>query len=273
MVNQIRAFIPASQVALYRIEDFSDYINQKLLCVVTEASPHKRNLVLSRRAVLEREKEESRRALLEQIEEGQSREGIVRNIRDFGAFVDLGGVDGLIHVSQLSWDRVNHPSEVLEEGQRVKVRVEKIDRQTGKIGLSLRSLQEHPWEKVPQQFFVGAVSKGTVTRIAKFGAFVKLAPGVEGLIHISELSHGRVAQVGSVVREGQEVEVKVLSVDVENQRIGLSLKALATATAAEPEQETEETPQPAPPATTKPRGPLKGGLDRSAGGESFGLQW
>jgi small subunit ribosomal protein S1 len=274
-VNHLRAFIPASQVALYRTEDFSEYLDQKLLCVVTEANPDRRNLVLSRRSVLEREKEESRRQLLEQLQEGEVREGIVRNLRDFGAFVDLGGVDGLIHVSQLSWDRVNHPRDVLEEGQRVKVRVEKVDRQTGKIGLSLRSLQEHPWEKVPQLFPVGSIAKGEVTRIAKFGAFVKLTSGVEGLIHISELSHHRVAQVSNVVQEGQTVEVKIVSLDLENQRIGLSMKALAAAPSAE--QESTEAEDDSPTATPAPdrkhREPLKGGLERSSGGDSFGLKW
>jgi small subunit ribosomal protein S1 len=272
MVNHIRAFIPASQVAIYRVENLAELVDQKMLCVVTEANPDRRNLVLSRRAVLEREKEEARQKLLEEIKEGDVREGVVRNIRDFGAFVDLGGVDGLLHVSQLSWDRVNHPSDVLEEGQRVKVRVEKIDRQTGKLSLSYRSLQEHPWERAEQQFPVGSIVKGTVSRLAKFGAFVKLAPGIEGLVHISEISHQRVNNVANVLREGQEVDVKVVSLEVENQRIGLSIKALQNVAPppAEEEPEAEEAPTKAAP---KPRGPLKGGVDKSTGGEAFGLKW
>jgi len=270
MVNHLRAFIPASQVAIYRVENLAEFVDQKLLCVVTEANPERRNLVLSRRSVLEREKEEARQKLLAEIQEGDVREGIVRNIRDFGAFVDLGGVDGLLHVSQLSWDRVNHPSEMLEEGQRVKVRVEKIDRQTGKLSLSYRSLQEHPWERAAQQFPVGSIVKGTVTRLAKFGAFVKLAPGIEGLVHISEISHQRVNNISNVLREGQEVDVKVVSLDVENQRIGLSIRALQNvAPPVEEEPEEEAAPTVAP----KPRGPLKGGVDRSSGGDAFGLKW
>ncbi len=274
MVNQIRGFIPASQVGIYRVDNLSDYINQKLVCMVTEANPQRRNLVLSRRSVLEREREEARQALLEQIEPGQTREGVVRSIRDFGAFVDLGGVDGLIHISQLSWDRVNDPREVLEEGQRVQVRVEKVDRQTGKISLSYRNLQEHPWHSAPERFPVGSTVRGVVSRIAKFGAFVKLAPGVEGLIHISELSHQRVAQVSSVVQEGQEIEAKVVSMDAENQRIGLSLKALLAAPAAAAEvEEPEPEEEVAAPSRPKREMPLKGGLDRGSGGESFGLKW
>jgi small subunit ribosomal protein S1 len=271
MVNHLRAFIPASQVAIYRVENLAEFVDQKLLCVVTEANPERRNLVLSRRAVLEREREEARQKLLEEIQEGDVREGIVRNIRDFGAFVDLGGVDGLLHVSQLSWDRVNHPSDVLTEGQRVKVRVEKIDRQTGKLSLSYRSLQEHPWERAGQQFPVGSIVKGTVSRLAKFGAFVKLAPGIEGLVHISEISHQRVNNIANVLREGQEVDVKVVTLDVENQRIGLSIKALQNV--APPPAEEEPEAVPATKSAPKPRGPLKGGVDQSTGGEAFGLKW
>ncbi len=275
MVNQIRAFIPASQVALYRVENLTDFIDQKMLCVVTEANPQRQNLVLSRRSVLEREKEEARRNLLESLKEGHICEGIVRNIRDFGAFVDLGGVDGLIHISQLSWDRVNHPSDVLEVGQKVRVRIEKIDPETNKIGLSLRTLQEHPWEKASQLFAIGTTTRGTVSRIAKFGAFVKLSPGIEGLIHISELSHQRVSNVSQVLQEGQEVQVKVVSLDVENQRIGLSLKALTAAAAQAEEPETEAEPDAAEraPAAPRQRGPLRGGLERGSGGDQFGLKW
>jgi small subunit ribosomal protein S1 len=271
LVGNIRGFIPASQVAVYRVENLSELIGEKMTCLVTEANPERGNLVLSRRSVLEREREEARQTLLSELEPGQTREGVVRSIREFGAFVDLGGVDGLIHISQLSWDRVENPREILEEGQRVSVRVEKIDPETGKISLSYRNLQEHPWETAPARFPVGSVVNGTVTRIAKFGAFVKLAPGVEGLIHISELGHQRVGQVSQVVKEGQELEVKVLTMDPENQRIALSLKALQAAPVAEaPEPEEEEV---APVARPKSNLPLKGGVDRPSGGDSFGLKW
>lgn len=270
MVGSIRGFIPASQVAMFRVEDFADYIGQKLPCVCTEVNERKKNLVVSHRAVLEREREESRKKLLEEIKPGQEREGIVRSLRDFGAFVDLGGVDGMIHISQLSWERIKHPSDVLTEGQKIKVKVEKVNSETGKIGLSFRDLSEHPWNDIETKCVVGSTMNGNVTRTAKFGAFVRLFPGVEGLIHISELSHQHVRSVDDILNEGQEIEVKIMSVDRESQRIGLSLKA--TLPEPEPnEPEAEAAPdQPARPKRTKP---LKGGIGRGSGGESVGLNW
>jgi small subunit ribosomal protein S1 len=277
-VGSIRGFIPISQVSLYRTENAADYVGQKLVCVVTESNERRGNLVLSRRAMLEREKEESKKALLADLAPGQMREGTVRKIHDFGAFVDLGGADGLIHVSQLAWERVKHPSEVVQEGQKVRVRVERIDEATGKISLSLKNPEEHPWLNIEQRFPVGTTIKGPVTRIAQFGAFVRLAPGVEGLIHISELAHHKVFKVENVVKEGQEVECKVLTVDAEAQRIGLSLKAAIAKPEgaddkAKDKAETEEPPREL--AVPKRSGPLKGGIQRksSGGGEQFGLKW
>ena len=274
LVGTLRGFIPASQIAPYRVENMAEYYEKRLPCVVTEANERKRNLVLSHRAVLERQKEEERQKLLAELAVGQVREGVVRSIRDFGAFVDLGGLDGLIHISQLSWDRVNHPSEVLQEGQQVRVKIEKIDAETGKIGLSYRELLERPWANAEAQFPVSAMVKGVVSRTAKFGAFVKLAPGIEGLIHISELAHHRVVQVTNVVKEGDEVEVKILAVDPEAQRIALSLKAArplpAAAAASEPETADEPPPQPTVPRSNRP---LKGGTGQSSGGDKFGLNW
>ena len=272
-VNNIRGFIPVSQIAVYRVENTAEFVGQKFLCVVTEANPQRRNLVLSRRAILEREKEEAKRKFYEELQVGQVREGVVRKIEDFGAFVDMGGADGLIHVSQMSWERVKNPRDVLKEGQKVQVRVEKFDPQTGKIGLSLRSLQENPWTDIDSRFPIGSTVRGTVSRLANFGAFVKLTAGVEGLIHISELSNVRVSQVNKVVQEGQEVEVKILSVDRENQRIGLSLKAAqaGSAPAAEPVEEPEEPLRKS--AVKKRSGPLKGGFDRPTGAEGIGLKW
>jgi small subunit ribosomal protein S1 len=274
-VGSIRGFIPSSQIAMFRVEDYAEFLEQKLLCVVTEVNPKRKNLVLSRRAVLEREKEESRKQLLESLEVGQAVDGVVRKILDFGAFVDIGGVDGLVHISQLSWDHINDPHEVLQEGQKIRVKIEKVDLQTGKIGLSYRDLLEHPWVHIDEKFPIDTVVKGTVTRIAKFGAFVKLAPGVEGLVHISELSYSRVPSVGSVVSEGQEVEVKILSVDTASQRIALSMKAvLPEPVAEEPEPEAETSGDaPREPVAAKHQAPLRGGTDRASGGEQFGLKW
>ncbi len=275
-VGNIQGFIPASQAAEYRIETLGDFVGQKLLCVVTEANPRRGNLVLSHRAVLEREKKEKREERLANLEIGSAVEGVVRKILDFGAFVDIGGIDGLLHISQLSWERVKHPSEILEEGQKIQVRVDKIDEQTGKIGLSYRSLQEHPWENIDARFPPGAVVRGSVTRIAEFGAFVRIATGVEGLVHVSELAHHRVQNVGNVVQEGQEIDVKVLSVDPDQQRISLSLKAAQAAPepveAAAASEDAVEEPRPQP-VLPKHRGPLKGGTGKNNGGEQFGLKW
>jgi len=272
-VGNVRGFIPASQVAEYRIDDFADFVDQKVLCVVTQANPGRGNLVLSRRAVLERERAEKREQRLSQLEVGAMVEGTVRKIMDFGAFVDIGGLDGLLHVSQLSWEKVKHPSEVVQEGQKIQVRVDKFDPQTGKISLSYRSLQDHPWSDIETRFPVGTLVKGAISRIADFGAFVRLATGVEGLIHLSELAHHRVHKVGNVVKEGQEVEVKVLSVEPERQRMSLSLKAAQQPPQVEAAEEPEVEEPPRELALPKHRGPLKGGTGRSGGGEQFGLKW
>jgi len=275
-VNAIRGFIPASQIALYHVENLEEFVGQKMPCVVTEADPQRRNLVLSHRAVLEREREEAKQKLWEELEVGQVREGVVRRLHDFGAFVDLGGVDGLIHVSQLSWDRVDHPSEVLQEGQSVKVKIERIDRDTERIGLSYRDLIENPWTGAAEKYPIGSLVTGAVTRLMKFGAFVKLEPGVEGLIHISELAHHRVLRVSNVVKEGQEVEVKVMSVDVAAQRIGLSLKAAMAEPEPAAKDDSADEPEPAePPKSRVPKRtkPLKGGLELRSDGDQFGLKW
>ncbi len=276
-VASLRGFIPLGQLSIYRVEQPEDYVGQRLACVITEANRDRRNLVLSHRAVMEREREEKRGKLLEELAVGQLREGIVRSIKDFGAFVDLDGADGLIHVSQLSWDRVNHPSEVLEVGQKVKVRVEKFDPDTGKISLSYREVGENPWERAASKYYVGARVSGVVSRLMDFGAFVKLEPGVEGLVHVSELAHQRVWRPSDVVSEGQEVEVKVLSVDAEKQRISLSIKALWDRPVKPgQEQKSDEDLAPPPGAPKSPRKtnqPLKGGTARPSGGEKFGLNW
>ena len=276
-VSGIRGFIPMGQISIYRVENAEEYVGQKLTCVITEANRGKKNLVLSHRALMERERKAQREKLLEELAPGQIREGTVRSLQAFGAFVDLGGIDGLIHVSQLSWERVNHPRDVLQEGQAVKVRIEKVDKESGKIGLAYRDLADNPWDSVTSKYPTGSTVKGTVTKLMQFGAFVKLEPGVEGLIHISEMGHGRVNRAGDVVSEGQEVEVKVLSVDTDAQRIGLSLKALIP----EPEKaksaprKEEEIPAPESVQRRKKESDknLKGGIGGPSGGEQFGLKW
>jgi small subunit ribosomal protein S1 len=276
MVGHIRGFIPASQIEMFRVEHYPDYYDKKLLCLVTEANKRRRNLVLSRRALLEREREEQRKQLLEKLQVGDVCEGTVTNVRDFGAFVDIGGLEGMVHISQLSWERVSHPSEVLQTGQKIRVKVEKVNQQTGKISLNYRDLLDHPWTNIEQRFPVDSLVKGMVTRTAKFGAFVKLAPGVEGLVHISELAHHRVVQVTNVVHEGDEIEVKILAVDPASQRISLSLKDAHPIPTAEPgeaaSQEAADEP-PRKPIVPPGRTPLKGGTARESGGDKFGLNW
>ena len=276
-VGGMKGFIPISQISEYRVEDTSEFIDKKLRCVVTEANQRRGNLVLSHRAVLEREREEKRKEQLEKIQPGDELEGIVRSIKDFGAFVDLGGLDGLIHISKLSWERVKHPSEVLEEGQKVKVKIDSIDKEKGKISLSYRDLLENPWDTAEAEFAVGTVHKGVVTRIANFGCFVRLTAGVEGLVHISELAHHRVSKVDAFVSEGDEVEVKVLSFDRDSQKVGLSIKAaqqpaVDTKKSGAKEDEVDEPPR-EPAVRASHSGPLKGGNDRPSGGERFGLRW
>ncbi|WP_146394441.1 S1 RNA-binding domain-containing protein [Planctomycetes bacterium CA13] len=275
-VGNLRGFMPISQVTEYRVEDLSEFADQKMVCLVTESNERRGNLVLSRRAILEREREEKRREQLEQIEVGDTLEGTVRSVKDFGAFVDLGGVEGLIHISKLSWERVKHPSEVIEDGQRVKVKIDKIDKQSGKISLSYRDLLENPWDTAESNFAVGTIHRGTVTRTAPFGCFVRLGAGVEGLVHISELANHRVSKVDAFVSEGQEIDVKVLSFDRDSQKIGLSVKAAQAITAGDaaktPEEDVDEPPRE---LAVKPshQGPLKGGNDQDTGGERFGLRW
>lgn len=275
LVGNVRGFIPISQLSEFRVETPADYIGQRLVCIITEVNPRRGNLVLSHRAVLEREKAAKRKERLAALEVGEACEGTVRKVMDFGAFVDIGGLDGMIHISQLSWDKIKHPSEVVKEGDKIQVRVEKIDVETGKIGLSYRSLQDNPWTDVDAKFPIGTVVRGTVTRLANFGAFVRLATGIEGLIHISELAHKRVANVANVLKEGEEVEVKILTVERDSQRIGLSLRA----TQAKPESANSAAKKPEPedeprrePAVRKYQGTLKGGTGVNNGGELFGLK-
>ena len=281
-VAGLRGFMPASLVSTWRIENLEEMVGQTLESLVTDIVPAARRLVLSRRAVIEKQAAEAKTKLLETLEVGATLDGIVRSVRDFGAFVDIGeGVEGLVHVSQLSWDRVANPADVLQTGQRVRVVVKKIDRDTGKIGLSARDLVESPWQRAGEKYHVGATVRGVVSRIAQFGAFVKLEPGVEGLVHVSELANRHVRSVGDVVKEGEPVECRVLAIDSDEQRMSLSIKALTTPSAAplgddadDDDAGAEEAP--AAPVVKKHSGVLKGGTGRVGGksaGEKFGLKW
>lgn len=276
-VAGLRGFMPASLVSVWRVENLEEMVGQTLDSLVTEIVPAARRLVLSRRAVIEKQAADAKAKLLETLEPGTELDGVVRSVRDFGAFVDIGnGVEGLVHVSELSWDRVANPADVLQPGQKVRVVVKRIDRQTGKIGLSARDMVESPWKRAAVKYHVGATVRGTVSRIAQFGAFVKLEPGIEGLVHVSELATRHVRSVLDVVREGQEIECRVMACDPEAQRIGLSIKALAPAPATKPAARDEEpvVEEPvAPPPPKKRSAPLKGGLGGGSQGEKFGLRW
>jgi len=231
-----RAFMPAGQIDRFRVENLDECINQQYVCEVIEFDRKARNIVLSRREVIERERREAQERIWDKLEVGQDIEGIVRKIMPFGAFVDLGGVDGLIHVSDLAYERVNKVEEVVKEGQKVTVRVLKLDRDNNRIGLGLKQRQSDPFESASESINEGDVLSGKVTRIAAFGAFVELQPGVEGLVHISELSHDRVNRVNQVVSENEIVQVKVLEVDPDSRRISLSIKALREQKAEEIER-------------------------------------
>lgn len=258
-INGIRGFMPISQIDLYRVEDTEQYVNQRLRCMVAEVVPEERNLVVSRRALLEKEREENREKLWRELAEGQIRDGIVRSVRDFGAFVDLGGVDGLLHVSEMSWARVQDAASVVQPGQAVKVVVLKIDHEHRKLSLGMKQLLTSPWDNIEDKYPFNHVCKAKITRLMEFGAFAELEPGVEGLIHISELAPQRVRRVADIVQVGQEVQVMVLRVDAAQHKISLSLKAaLPKAAEAEAEEEEEEAIEVRPP---RPRTtPLRGGL-------------
>jgi small subunit ribosomal protein S1 len=227
LVGGIRAFMPRSHVDLNRVEDFAPFINRRLECQVTEVDRKGRNLVVSRRRVLERQREEARQELRYSLEEGQVRRGVVRRITDFGAFVDLGGVDGLLHVSDMSYAHVRHPSELVKVGDEIDVQVLKIDLVKNRISLGMKQLEPDPWELVPTNYRVGATVEGRVVRLMDFGAFVEVESGVEGLIPVSELSWShRVRHPREIVNEGDMVRASILAVDAEQRRISLSLKAL-----------------------------------------------
>ena len=348
-INGVRAFMPISQIELFRVEDLAPYMDQKIRCQVSEVDRADRNVIVSRRAILELEEQEAREKAFATLVEGQTVTGTVRNIMPYGAFVSIGnGVDGLLHVKDMSHGRVEDPKSVVQEGQRLELMILKIDKETRKIGLGLKQVLPDPWTGAEVKWPVGSVVSGRVTRlaefgafvelepgveglvpmsemsfekriksadeickagdvikvrvmsvdlerkrvslsikrvgddpwtgasvrwaedsivtgmvkrIAEFGAFVELVPGVEGLVHISEISHEHVRTVGEALREGQVVQAKVLEVDEDRKRIGLSIKQLITAADYTGAAPTEETPaEPAKPAK-KRKAPLKGGLD------------
>ncbi len=220
----VRGFLPASLVDIRRVHNLDEFTGETLECKVIELNRSRNNVVLSRRAVLEEERKEVREQILGRLQPGQVVEGKISNLVDFGAFVDLDGIDGLIHISELSWSHVNHPSEVVAIGDTVRIKVLDIDRDRQRISLGLKQTQEDPWQRVISSHRAGDVLAGTVTKVVAFGAFVEILPGVEGLVHISELADHHVENPSEVVEPGATLDVKILEIDEERRRLSLSIK-------------------------------------------------
>ncbi len=220
----VRGFLPASLVDIRRVPNLDEYLGQTIESKVIELNRPRNNVVLSRRAVLEEERKEQRQAILERLQPGLIIEGQISNIVEFGAFVDLDGIDGLIHISELSWSHVNHPSEILNIGDTVQVKVLDIDRDRQRISLGLKQTQEDPWQRVVDTYSIGDELEGKVTKVVAFGAFVEILDGVEGLVHISELAQQHVENPREIVAPGDDVKVKILEIDSERRRLSLSIK-------------------------------------------------
>ncbi|MFE5317151.1 30S ribosomal protein S1 [Paenibacillus sp. NPDC056579] len=232
----LRGFVPASMVERTFVEDFSDYKGRTLKLRVKEMDREKNKVILSQKDVLDEEFEAKKKDLIAGLSVGQELTGTVQRLTPFGAFVDIGGIDGLVHISEMAWHHVETPSEVVKEGDQVKVQILKLDPGSERISLSIKATQPGPWQQVSGKFNIGDILTGTVKRLAPFGAFVEVAPGVEGLVHISQIAHRHIATPFEVLKEGQEVKVKVLDLNVDEKRISLSIK------------ETEEAPADAAPA-------------------------
>lgn len=220
----VRGFIPASLVEVHYVEDFTDYKGKKLAVKIVELDREKNRVILSHKAVVELELDSKKKEAISSLKEGDVVEGTVQRLTDFGAFVNVGGVDGLVHISQISHERVEQPSEVLEQGQKVKVKVLSVDADTQRISLSIKAAQPGPWENVAGEIKAGDIREGVVKRLVTFGAFVEILPGVEGLVHVSQIANRHVKNPNEVLEMGQEVKVKVLEVHVAEKRISLSIK-------------------------------------------------
>ncbi len=223
----LRGFLPASLVDLRRVKDLSTYLGSRLEARVIEMDRNRNNVVLSRRVVLEEGRKHERAEILGKLQKGMILPGTVSSIVDFGAFVDLGGIDGLVHISELSWSHVNHPSEVVKVGDPVNVQVLDVDLSRERISLGLKQTTEDPWKQLVKNFPIGSIIEGTVTKLVPFGAFVELGDGIEGLVHISEMAKGHVETPDQVTSVGQKVHVKVMDVDTERRRISLSMRSAA----------------------------------------------
>ncbi|MDP3488044.1 MAG: 30S ribosomal protein S1, partial [Bacillota bacterium] len=236
----VKAFMPASHVDLRYVPDLTAFVGQTVSVIVKEIEEARRRVVVSRKEAIERKSEEIKQQTWDGLVPGELRDGVVQRLTDFGAFVDLGGVDGLVHVSEISWQRVAHPSEALAEGQNVKVKILGVDKEKGRVSLSIKQGEGDPWTKVGNMFVPGQVVPGKIVRTASFGAFVEIAPGIEGLVHISQLSYDRVERTEDAVTPGEEVSVKILSIVPEDHRVSLSIKE---ATERPPQRERTDRPE------------------------------
>jgi len=224
-ISGVNVFLPASQVDIRRPADIGDYLGRTIQCLVLKIDETRRNIVVSRRALIEQERAEKKKQLLETLEVGQQRKGVVKNIAEFGAFVDLGGIDGLLHITDMSWGRIGHPSEMVAIDQEIEVQILHIDREREKIALGLKQKTASPWDHVEEKYPVGSTHKGTVVNVMSYGAFVKLEEGIEGLVHISEMSWTkRISHPNELVHIDDEVSVVVLKIDKEKHEISLGMK-------------------------------------------------
>jgi len=258
-VSSLKGFMPASQVDLGYVADLEVFVGQKLSAEITEVNKKKRNLVLSRRMLLQAERASQQGEFWPSLEVGQDHEGVVKTIKDYGAFVSIGPMDGFLHIGEMSWSRINHPNEVLKEGQTVQVRILRLDAERQRISLGMKQLIQNPWQSAAERYAPERIVSGKVSRVAEFGAFVELEPGIEGLVHISELAWRRVATVGEVLSVGETRDFQVIEVDVKRKRVSLSVKALEQRPEA---PAREERPAAAP---RKPNPNLLGGTGGGKG--------
>ena len=245
--KNVKCFIPASQLADRYVDDLSVFVGQKANVRILEMDRRRSKVILSRKAVIQEEKEQKKKELLTTLEKGQIVTGQVKQITNFGAFVDIGGIDGLIHISELSWGRVRHPSDVLAIGEEVKVEVLDFEENSERISLSLKSTQPEPWKVAGEKYEVGETIEGEVVRLVDFGAFVEIEPGLDGLVHISQISEAHVAKPSDVLQKGQKVQVKILDINVSDQRMSLSMAAVEKEK-NESESEAEQADQTQVPA-------------------------
>ena len=239
MIDETRVFIPASLVSDTYEKDLSKYKDQEIEFVLTEFNPRRRRIIGDRKQLLVAEKEQKQKELLERIKTGDVVEGTVKNITDFGAFIDLGGADGLLHISEMSWGRVENPKKIFTVGEKVKVFIKDI--KDTKIALSMKFEEDNPWNNAAEKYAVGTIVKGVVARMTDFGAFVELAPGVDALLHVSQISKEHVNKPSDVLSIGQEIEAKIVDFNEEERKISLSMKALAKEAAPAAEAVQEET--------------------------------